>query len=147
MHNFFKNSFLDNSTYHYQKQNACPYNIHNSATTLWQLPSPILVGTNVTRCAEEEEEHPPQYPTSPIQQLQKQLHTMKEEDNETCNVCLYTGVATCTGLTLYFWKMGILDMPERSSPKFTLEMARQQRFLVTFGGAWALAGAYRLYLG
>mmetsp|Transcript_3806 Transcript_3806/g.5825 ORF Transcript_3806/g.5825 Transcript_3806/m.5825 type:complete len:147 (+) Transcript_3806:327-767(+) len=144
MQNYFKSAFLDKSTFRYQKHNACPYYVQNTATELFQLPYSFLVGSNVTRCAEGEE-HPPKHPTTPIQQMQKQLHPKDEDEN--CNVCLYTGVATCTGLTLYFWKMGILDMPERSSSKFTLEVARQQRFLVTFGGAWALAGAYRLYLG
>jgi len=107
-----------------------------------QSPHDLLFGRNVTYCEEAEGE-------SRKQQLAVSSPSKinQHDDDESCNVCLYTGVATCTGLASYFWKMGILDMPERSSSKFTQEMARQQRFLVTFGGAWALAGAYRWYLG
>lgn len=67
------------------------------------------------------------------------------DDQQQCDACLYTGVATCTGLSLYFFKMAYLDLPEASLTK--QQLTSQQRFLTLMGGTAAIAGAYRWYLG
>lgn len=67
------------------------------------------------------------------------------EQDQSCDTCLYTGVATCTGLSLYFFKMAYLDMPE--APLLTKQLQNQKRFLTFMGGTAAIAGAYRWYLG
>jgi len=65
----------------------------------------------------------------------------------SCDACLYTGVATCVGLTCYMWKMALLDLPEKGSMQFTKQVRNQKTFLLLFGGGWAAAGIYRIYLG
>ena len=68
---------------------------------------------------------------------------MNQPPKEQCEACLITGVMTCTGISAYFFKTALLDMPESAKK----EVMRQKRFLLGFGSAWAIAGAYRLYLG
>ena len=74
----------------------------------------------------------------------------KKHPQEGCEACLYTGMATCTGLSLYFAKIALLEIPD-----ITKEMAREvakghQRnragFLVV-SAFWVAAGAYRWHLG
>jgi len=66
------------------------------------------------------------------------------DDDEKCNTCRYTGVLFCTGLSLYFLKAALLDLPDRTTKK---EIIRQKRFLLCFSTFWAVGGAYRWYLG
>lgn len=68
-------------------------------------------------------------------------------DDEHCKSCLYTGVATCTAVSAYFFKTALLDLPERGTPQFTKEVRNQKYFMISFGTAWAIAGVYRWYLG
>ena len=68
-------------------------------------------------------------------------------DDESCAACMYTGMAFCGGLSLYFFKGAYLDLPERGTPKFTSAVARQRSFLVLCGVTSGLAGVYRWYLG
>jgi hypothetical protein len=72
-----------------------------------------------------------------------------EEQNpgQQCSACLYTGVATCTGLSTYFFKVAHFDLPTKGSEQIMLKASKDKRFLLVFGSCWALAGAYRLYLG
>jgi uncharacterized membrane protein len=66
---------------------------------------------------------------------------------ESCDACLYTGLATCTGLSLYFYKMALLDLPE-DAVKFTKRQVQtNKRFLLACGTFWAAAGIYRWNLG
>jgi UDP-N-acetyl-D-mannosaminuronic acid transferase (WecB/TagA/CpsF family) len=67
---------------------------------------------------------------------------------------MYTGMATCTGLSLYFFKMALLeeDLPEtRKTAQFTKHIAtaatKNKRFFFVCGTAWAVAAAYRWHLG
>lgn len=69
------------------------------------------------------------------------------EDESSCDACLYTGIATCTGLSGYMFKMALLDLPEEGTKQFTNQVRNQKRFLLLFGASWAVAGIYRLYLG
>jgi hypothetical protein len=71
----------------------------------------------------------------------------REAEDESCDACLYTGVATCTGLSGYMFKMALLDLPEEGTKLFTNQVRNQKRFLLLFGASWAVAGIYRLYLG
>ena len=71
--------------------------------------------------------------THPQHPLQQHSHAPDEQ----CAVCMYTGVATCTGLSLYFIKIAT---EETTLPK-------NRRFLYLCSAGWAVAGAYRWYLG
>jgi hypothetical protein len=68
------------------------------------------------------------------------------DSQESCASCMYTGMATCTGLSLYFFKMA-LDSPEKKSVQFTKHVATNKRFFLLCGTAWAAAGVYRWHLG
>lgn len=65
-----------------------------------------------------------------IEQLQKEL-------DEPCQACMYTGVATCLGLSVYFVKL--------ATDETTL--AKNRRFLWGCSAASIVAGAVRFYLG
>lgn len=62
-------------------------------------------------------------------------------------------MATCTGLSLYFFKMALLevDSPEtRKTAQVTKHVAaatKNKRFFFVCGTAWAVAAAYRWHLG
>lgn len=75
---------------------------------------------------------------------------MKEDtkmtDNQSCKECLYTGVATCTGLSLYFIKLAS-ELPSEGSKEIMKQAVRQKRFLLGGSAIWAAAGVYRFYLG
>jgi hypothetical protein len=60
---------------------------------------------------------------------------------------MLTGMATCAGLSLYFFKMALLDLPERNTAAFTKQVATNQRFFLISGTAWAAAGIYRYHIG
>ena len=62
---------------------------------------------------------------------------------EQCDMCFYTGIGTCTGLTLYFLKAAI-DLPKAP---LTKELRSQKRFMLAMSSVSAIAGAYRWYLG
>jgi hypothetical protein len=77
----------------------------------------------------------------------KQERTPTEENTTTttttelsCASCMYTGMATCTGLSLYFFKMALLDVPKQG-------IATNKRFFLVSGTVWAAAGIYRYHLG
>jgi hypothetical protein len=72
---------------------------------------------------------------------------MSPQQEESCDACLYTGMATCTGLSLYFYKMALLDLPEKHDVNFTKQMQTNKRFLLFCGTFWAAAGIYRWNLG
>ena len=63
----------------------------------------------------------------------------RQQNEESCKACLYTGMATCTGLSLYFMKMALEES--------TKSQKSQKPFLLTMSAAWAVAGAYRWHLG
>jgi hypothetical protein len=88
-------------------------------------PSHFLLAPNRTYCDEGGDRIPP-------------------SEEESCDTCFYTGVATCTGLSLYFLKAAYLDLPEGP---LTKELQSQKRFMIFMGSASAIAGAYRWYLG
>jgi hypothetical protein len=73
-----------------------------------------------------------------------------EEDypqNEgSCKECLYTGVATCTGVSLYFMKLAS-EVPEQGTREVIRQATKQKRFLFGGSAVWAAAGVYRMYLG
>jgi hypothetical protein len=59
------------------------------------------------------------------------------EQQEQCSVCMYTGVAVCTGLSLYFVKLATDDTT----------LSKNRRFLWVCSAGWAVTGFYRWYLG
>jgi hypothetical protein len=69
-----------------------------------------------------------------------------------CDACFYTGIATCTGLTLYFLKTALVDLPAEQQLKGTTtttagQLRHNQRVLLGLSATSALAGVYRWYLG
>lgn len=73
-------------------------------------------------------------PTAPQQQ----------QFQEQCSVCMYTGIAVCSGLSLYFVKLAT----EGSSITMPKQQLQQHRgFLWMCSAGWAVAGVYRWYLG
>jgi hypothetical protein len=71
----------------------------------------------------------------------------RQQQGQQCSTCLYTGVATCTGLSAYFFKVAHFDLPTHGSQQIMLKATKDKRFLLAFGSCWAIAGAYRFYLG
>ena len=64
----------------------------------------------------------------------------KDEDDEPCAVCLWTGVATCTGLSAYFGSLAF--------DKKVLSMSRLNKpIYLAISVGWVAAGAYRYSLG
>ena len=71
------------------------------------------------------------------------------KENIGCDTCLYTGIATCTGLSLYFGKLA-LEVPDitKDMPKDVAAMHRRSRFGFLSGAAvWVAIGIYRWHLG
>lgn len=65
-----------------------------------------------------------------IEQLQAEL-------DEPCKACMYTGMATCAGLSVYFVKLATDDTT----------LPKNRRFLWACSAGWIVAGAYRWYIG
>ena len=72
--------------------------------------------------------------------------TNQEMSQGSCKECLYTGVATCSGLSLYFMKLAS-ELPDAGAKEVMRQTTKQKRFLLGGSAVWAVAGAYRLYLG
>ena len=70
-----------------------------------------------------------------------------QDNTKSCDACLYTGMATCTGLSVYFFKMALLDLPEEGTAQFTPNVKTNKRFFLACGTFWAVAGIYRWQLG
>jgi hypothetical protein len=70
----------------------------------------------------------------------------KMKDQRSCKECLYTGVATCTGLSLYFIKLAS-ELPSEGPKEVMKQVVKQRRFLLGGSAIWAAAGVYRMYLG
>jgi hypothetical protein len=76
----------------------------------------------------------------------------KQQDNEeqSCAACLYTGVATCTGLALYFAKVALLEVPDitRGMPReVAVAHGRSRMGFLAMSAVWVGIGAYRWHLG
>lgn len=69
-----------------------------------------------------------------------------EKEGSSCRTCLYTGVATCTGISLYFASL-YSELPSDGPRAAVKEIVKQKRFLLGGSVLWATAGVYRLYLG
>jgi hypothetical protein len=72
-----------------------------------------------------------------IQHQQQIAKLQRELDEEDCSACMYTGMATCAGLSLYFVKLATDDTT----------LNKHRRFLWICSAGWVVAGAYRWYLG
>ena len=75
--------------------------------------------------------------------------TSSEGDSSggSCKECLYTGVVTCTGLSLYFLKLAS-EVPDADlTAKLVKQNLQQKRFLLGGSMVWAICGVYRIYLG
>ena len=90
--------------------------------------------------------HPPSgIPQSPqIPPLQKGF------EEESCLTCLFTGIATCTGLSLYFAKIALLEIPDitkEMSQEVATGHRRSRAGFLVISAFWVAAGAYRWHLG
>ena len=75
--------------------------------------------------------------------------TSSEGDSSggSCKECLYTGVVTCTGLSLYFLKLAS-EVPDADlTAKLVKQNLQQKRFLLGGSMVSAICGVYRIYLG
>jgi hypothetical protein len=79
------------------------------------------------------EELPPA--VAPSARNPKAVHGANEEG---CSACLYTGMAVCTGVSIYFVKLATDE---------TGTLPKNRRFFWVCSAGWAVAGAYRWYLG
>jgi hypothetical protein len=66
--------------------------------------------------------------------------------NNSCKECLYTGVATCSGLSLYFMKLAS-EIPSAGTKEVLKQASKQKQFLFGGSAVWAACGLYRIYLG
>jgi hypothetical protein len=66
-----------------------------------------------------------------------QIEQMQRELNEQCQTCMYTGMAVCSGLSLYFAKLAIDNAT----------LPKNRRFLWACSAGSLLTGTYRWYLG
>lgn len=71
---------------------------------------------------------------------------LEEGERSSCRTCLYTGVATCTGISLYFASL-YSELPSEGPRAAVKDVIKQKRFLLGGSVIWAAAGVYRLYLG
>jgi hypothetical protein len=72
-----------------------------------------------------------------IEKRQKVIETRQREHEESCLACMYTGMATCAGLSLYFAKLATDVGVPRSN----------RRFLWLCSAGSVATGVYRWYLG
>jgi len=83
----------------------------------------------------------------PQHEIQNSLPAEDYPQNQgSCKECLYTGVATCTGVSLYFMKLAS-EVPEQGTREVIRQATKQKRFLLGGSAVWAAAGVYRMYLG
>jgi hypothetical protein len=77
------------------------------------------------------------------------LETPRSDESQvekSCRECLYTGVATCTGLSLYFMKLAS-EIPDNHKTEVLMRQAtKQKNFLLGGSALWAACGVYRIYL-
>ena len=69
-----------------------------------------------------------------------------EPPREQCKTCMFTGMATCAGLSLYFLKLWS-ELPDSGTKQTMRQVSKQRNFLLGGSAAWAIAGIYRGYLG
>lgn len=89
-----------------------------------------------------------------------QLHTQfvsptnnsfyQKQEEDSCSSCLYTGIATCTGLALYFAKIALLETPDVTK-EMSWEVAkghhRNRAGFLVISAFCVVTGAYRWHLG
>jgi hypothetical protein len=131
-----------NANYHQPNGNGRLMELWRSMT-----PSPTMTLCDDTSSTPPPENNKP--PTLPRHELVRQAphpnnpykqdieRLQKELDQESCQACLYTGVATCMGLAAYFAHLATEDS--------TLQ--RNRRFLWICSAGSLVAGAYRWHLG
>lgn len=102
--------------------------------------SDVNAGANVTNTSASHGTN-----TKTYKNLSSRVTKSEKEYKKQCKECMYTGVATCTGLSLYFMKLAS-EIPE-ASVKTVVKQVHHKNFLLGGSAIWAVAGAYRFYLG
>lgn len=98
--------------------------------------SPPWHSSNTTKC--DPNEHTPRTnKPSPNNPFEKDILQIQQELEKPCKACLYTGVLSCAGLSLYFVKL--------ATDETTL--AKNRRFLWACSAGWVVAGVYRWSMG
>lgn len=87
----------------------------------------------ITKCESNRESSRSNHPTDDAQH--QQLAQLKK-DEKSCVACLVVGMATCTGLSIYFVKLAS-EVPDR----------RSKAGFLTVSCFWAGVGMYRWHIG
>jgi hypothetical protein len=74
---------------------------------------------------------------SPDNPYKEEIEQLQKELEEPCKTCVYTGMAVCTALSLYFARLAIDDTT----------LSKNRRFLWACSAGSLVAGGYRWYLG
>ena len=74
---------------------------------------------------------------SPDNPHKQEIEQFQKELDEPCKTCMYTGMAVCTALSLYFARLAIDDTT----------LAKNRRFLWACSAGSLVSGGYRWYLG
>ena len=71
-----------------------------------------------------------------------------EQENESCPSCLYVGVATSVGLSVYFARLAMEKVDERTLSASARQHQRYNKpVFLAFSVGWLAIGAYRWHLG
>jgi hypothetical protein len=100
-----------------------------------------LLGATTTHCetlpSKDENDYKGRPRPSASNPYKPEIERLQRELDEPCQACMYTGVAVCAGLSVYFVK---LATDETTLPK-------NRRFLFACSAGSVVAGVYRWYLG
>ena len=71
-----------------------------------------------------------------------------EQENESCPSCLYVGVATSVGLSVYFARLAMEKVDERTLSASARQHQRYNKpVFLAFSVGWLAIGVYRWHLG
>lgn len=87
----------------------------------------------------------------PYNEYNNMIPIQRDPPRKSCKECLYTGIATCSCLSLYFLKLAS-EEPSNEATKQTKSkkmkpIRNHKYFCLCSSAAWAMAGVYRVYLG
>jgi hypothetical protein len=113
----------------------------NSFQSPWRGFTYSPLATSVSYC-EGEKNNAGEIPLyrqrpSPENPYKQEIEQLQKELDEPCKTCMYTGMAVCTALSLYFARLAIDDTT----------LAKNRRFLWACSAGSLVSGGYRWYLG
>jgi hypothetical protein len=132
-----------NGTFHQNKlkQNDEVLNSTSPAKSSWRGFTFGPLATSVSHCEGQKNNagETPLYRQrpSPDNPYKEEIKQLQKELDEPCKTCMYTGMAVCTALSLYFARLAIDDTT----------LAKNRRFLWACSAGSLVAGGYRWHLG